>query len=255
MLFGFAAAIICATVLTALPGWAGTPEIRGAPARGRWWRSGSPAARRSGRAARCRRGRSSRPTARFMSRCWRCSPAAARARRQPLLPAAAGRARRDARGRRPVLDGPRRRPVSRRRSTPSCCCSRSKGGVFAPVFTGNHLRATGRGDQTPFLMSARVRRGRRDVRAGRRRSRRRAAVVARAGRAARIRRSTPSGSPRWRGWKVLRRAAAVDDARRLRVDGGRVPPARPGRSGRRRRGARPGCTRSPSARWARRCWA
>src|SRR6266545_6899858 len=31
MLFGFAAAIICATVLTALPGWAGTPEIRGAP--------------------------------------------------------------------------------------------------------------------------------------------------------------------------------------------------------------------------------
>jgi uncharacterized protein involved in response to NO len=31
MLFGFAAAIICATVLTALPGWAGTPEIHGAP--------------------------------------------------------------------------------------------------------------------------------------------------------------------------------------------------------------------------------
>lgn len=31
MLFGFAAAIICATVLTALPGWAGTREIRGAP--------------------------------------------------------------------------------------------------------------------------------------------------------------------------------------------------------------------------------
>jgi uncharacterized protein involved in response to NO len=31
MLLGFAAAIICATVLTALPGWAGTPEIRGAP--------------------------------------------------------------------------------------------------------------------------------------------------------------------------------------------------------------------------------
>ena len=31
MLFGFAAAIICATMLTALPGWAGTPEIRGAP--------------------------------------------------------------------------------------------------------------------------------------------------------------------------------------------------------------------------------
>jgi uncharacterized protein involved in response to NO len=31
MLFGFAAAIVCATVLTALPGWAGTREIRGAP--------------------------------------------------------------------------------------------------------------------------------------------------------------------------------------------------------------------------------
>jgi uncharacterized protein involved in response to NO len=31
MLFGFAAAIICATTLTALPGWAGTPEIHGAP--------------------------------------------------------------------------------------------------------------------------------------------------------------------------------------------------------------------------------
>ena len=27
-----------------------------------------------------------------------------------------------------------------------------KAGVFAPVFTGNHLRATGRGDQAPFLM-------------------------------------------------------------------------------------------------------
>jgi uncharacterized protein involved in response to NO len=31
MLFGFAVAIICATVLTALPGWAGTPEVTGAP--------------------------------------------------------------------------------------------------------------------------------------------------------------------------------------------------------------------------------
>jgi uncharacterized protein involved in response to NO len=31
MLFGFAAAIICATVLTALPSWAATPEIRGMP--------------------------------------------------------------------------------------------------------------------------------------------------------------------------------------------------------------------------------
>ena len=34
MLFGFAVAIICATVLTALPSWAGTPEIRGAPLAG-----------------------------------------------------------------------------------------------------------------------------------------------------------------------------------------------------------------------------
>ena len=34
MMFGFAGAIICATVLTALPGWAHTPEIRGAPLAG-----------------------------------------------------------------------------------------------------------------------------------------------------------------------------------------------------------------------------
>jgi uncharacterized protein involved in response to NO len=27
-----------------------------------------------------------------------------------------------------------------------------KGGVLVPVFTGNHLRATGRGDQAPFLL-------------------------------------------------------------------------------------------------------
>jgi uncharacterized protein involved in response to NO len=31
MLFGFAAAIVVGTLLTALPSWAGTPEIRGAP--------------------------------------------------------------------------------------------------------------------------------------------------------------------------------------------------------------------------------
>ena len=34
MTFGFAGAIICATVLTALPGWARTPEIVGAPLAG-----------------------------------------------------------------------------------------------------------------------------------------------------------------------------------------------------------------------------
>ena len=34
MLFGFAGAIVCAIVLTALPGWAGTPELRGAPLAG-----------------------------------------------------------------------------------------------------------------------------------------------------------------------------------------------------------------------------
>jgi uncharacterized protein involved in response to NO len=34
MMFGFAGAIICATVLTALPGWAHTPEIAGAPLAG-----------------------------------------------------------------------------------------------------------------------------------------------------------------------------------------------------------------------------
>ena len=34
MLFGFVGAIVCAIALTALPGWAGTPEIRGAPLAG-----------------------------------------------------------------------------------------------------------------------------------------------------------------------------------------------------------------------------
>ena len=54
MLFGFSAAIVIAIVLTALPGWAGTPEVRGAPLAGLtalwvvarlayWWRDALPA--------------------------------------------------------------------------------------------------------------------------------------------------------------------------------------------------------------------
>ena len=54
MLYGHAAAIVCAIALTALPGWAGTREIRGAPLMGLallwvaarfafWWRESLPA--------------------------------------------------------------------------------------------------------------------------------------------------------------------------------------------------------------------
>ena len=154
MLFGFAAAIICATVLTALPGWAGTPEVRGAPLAGLvvlWL---------AGRAA-----------------FWAVGLL------PPWVVIAADGALYAALM---AVLGPQLRRVTNRyyllllivfvgmlagdvlflagRTATGLTTAlyavvllfALKAGVFAPVFTGNHLRATGRGDQAPFLMPLEV---------------------------------------------------------------------------------------------------
>jgi uncharacterized protein involved in response to NO len=154
MLFGFAGAIICATVLTALPGWAHTAEIRGAPL------AGLVALWLAGRVA-------------FWGIAW-LPPAlvtvadgglyvALLAVLAPqlwrvanryyllLLPVFAGMLAGD------VLFLTGHAEVGLLASLHSIVLLYAlKGGVFAPVFTGNHLRATGRGDQAPFLMPLEV---------------------------------------------------------------------------------------------------
>ena len=235
MMFGFAGAIICATVLTALPGWAHTPEIRGAPL------AGLVALWLAGRVA-------------FLGVAW-LPPAvvlvadgalyvvllallAAQLRRVAnryyllLLPVFAGMLAGD------VLFLAGRAETGLMASLYSIVLLYAlKGGVFVPVFTGNHLRATGRGDQAPFLLPLEV-----------------AAVVAVVALAAADLAGAP---PRWRaaaallafavhavrlaalaGLEGARHAAVVDDARRVRLDGARVPAARARRPGRAKAPAR-----------------
>ena len=149
MMFGFAGAIICATVLTALPGWAHTPEVRGAPL------AGLVALWLAGRAA-------------FLGLAWLPPPlvlvadgglyVALLAILAPqlwrvanryyllLLPVFAGMFAGD------VLFLAGYAEIGLMASLYSIVLLYAlKGGVLVPVFTGNHLRATSRGDQAPFL--------------------------------------------------------------------------------------------------------
>ena len=199
MMFGFAGAIICATVLTALPGWAHTPEVRGAPL------AGLVALWLAGRIA-------------FLCVAW-LSPVllivadaglyvallallAAQLRRVAnryyllLLPVFAGMLAGD------VLF------LTGHAETGLMACLHSivllyalKGGVLVPVFTGNHLRATGRGDQAPFLLplevaaiAAVIALAAADLAGAPPRWRAAAALVAFAVHAVRL--------LRWQGWKV-----------------------------------------------------
>lgn len=150
MVFGFAAAIICATVLTALPSWAGTPEIRGAPL------AGLVALWLAGRAAFWAAG--SLPL-------WAVIAAGGalwatllvvlgrQLLRVPnrnyllLLPVLAG-----------LLAGEVLFMTGRAASGLATAIwsivllFALKAGVFAPVFTGNYLRETGRGEPTRLLL-------------------------------------------------------------------------------------------------------
>jgi len=150
MMFGFAGAIICATVLTALPGWANTPEIRGAPL------AGLVALWLAGRVA-------------FLGAAW-LPPAlvivadaglyvallallgpqlwrVANRHYLLLLPVFAGMLAGD------VLFLAGHAETGLLAALYSIVLLYTlKGGVFVPIFTGNHLRATGRGDQAPFLV-------------------------------------------------------------------------------------------------------
>jgi uncharacterized protein involved in response to NO len=150
MLFGFAAAIICATVLTALPSWAGTPEIRGAPLAGlvALWLAGRVAFWAAG----------SLPPWLVIA----ASGALPAGLLAVLAPQLWGLANRNYLLLLVVLAGLLAGDVlflaghaERGFSTALYAVVllfALKAGVFAPVFTGNHLRATGRGDQAPFLL-------------------------------------------------------------------------------------------------------
>ena len=154
MLFGFAAAIICATVLTALPSWAGTPEIRGAPLAGlvALWLAGRVAFWAAG----------SLPL-------W--VVIAADGALYAALLAVLGPQLRNVANRNyllllVVLVGMLAGDVLFLAGHAESGITTAlyalvllfalKAGVFAPVFTGNHLRATGRGDQVPFLLPLEV---------------------------------------------------------------------------------------------------
>ena len=199
MLFGFAAAIICATVLTALPGWAGTPEIRGAPL------AGLVALWLAGRAAFWTIGALPLPLtiaadgalyaallAVLGPQLWRV----ANRNYLLLLIVLVGMLSGD------VLFLAGRVEAGLMTALYAVVLLFAlKAGVFAPVFTGNHLRATGRGDQVPFLMPLEVGAigavfvlAAVDLGDAPRHWRALAALVAFAVHAARM--------LRWRGWKV-----------------------------------------------------
>jgi uncharacterized protein involved in response to NO len=150
MLFGFAAAIICATMLTALPGWAGTPEIRGAPL------AGLVALWAAGRAAFWARGTLpawltiAADGALYVALIAVVAPQLAHvANRYYLLLLV-------------VLAGMLAGDVLFIGGSPESGFMLAlysvvllfalMGGVFTPVFTGNYLRTTGRGDQERFVL-------------------------------------------------------------------------------------------------------
>ena len=149
MLFGFAAAIACAIALTALPGWAGTPEIRGAPLAGLvtlwivarmayWWRESLSAWVATA-------GAIALWAALFALLLLQLARVARRSYLLVLV-VIGGLLAGDAL----FMTG---------RATAGLLAAfyalvllfALAGGVFTPVFTGNHLRATGRGGQAPFL--------------------------------------------------------------------------------------------------------
>ena len=149
MLFGFAAAIVCAIALTALPGWAGTPEIRGAPlaglamlwvvARVAYW----------GREALPEWGAVAGSIALWVVLIALLARQLVRVTRRAYLLILV------------VLGGillgealfmTGRAAAGLLAATYALVLLFAlAGGVFTPVFTGNHLRATGRGGQPPFL--------------------------------------------------------------------------------------------------------
>jgi uncharacterized protein involved in response to NO len=150
MLFGFAGAIICATVLTALPGWAGTREIRGVPLAGLvvLWLCGriafwAIAALPSWLVV-------AADGALYVSLlAVLAAQLASVANRYYLLLLVvfAGMLAGD------ILFLTGRFEAGFRTALYAVVLLFAlKGGVFAPVFTGNHLRATGRGEQPRFLM-------------------------------------------------------------------------------------------------------
>lgn len=149
MLYGHAAAIVCAIALTALPGWAGTPEVRGAPLMGLallwvaarfafWWRESLPADVALAGAL----------------TLWVVLAAALAVQlaRVPnrayllVLVVIGGLAAGEAL----FLNGRTAAGLLAALYALMLLYALA-GGVFTPVFTGNHLRATGRGDQAPFV--------------------------------------------------------------------------------------------------------
>ena len=200
MLFGFAAAIIFATVLTALPSWAGTPELRGGALAfvvalwvvGRvafWARESMPAALAATAGATL-----------YVVLIAILAPQLVRVanrRYLALLIVLVGMLAGD------VLF------IAGRVETGFMLALYSvmlvfalKAGVLTPIFTGNYLRETGRGDQAPFVpvleyaaVGAIVALAAIDLGDAPRSWRGAAALVAFALHAVRL--------ARWRGWKVF----------------------------------------------------
>ncbi len=149
MLYGHAAAIVCAIALTALPGWAGTPEIRGAPLMGLvllwvaarfafWWRESLPLEAAVGGAL-----------ALWVVLAAVLAVQLARVANRAyllVLVVIAGLLAGEAL----FLTG---RPAAGILAAlyALMLLYALAGGVFTPVFTGNHLRATGRGEQATFV--------------------------------------------------------------------------------------------------------
>jgi uncharacterized protein involved in response to NO len=149
MLFGFATAIICATVLTALPGWAGTPELRGGALAavvalwvvGRltfWLRDAMPIPIAA-----------AGTVALYVALIGILAPQLLRVanrRYLSLLAVLCGMLAGDALF---VLGHVESGFMTALYSV--MLVFALKAGVLTPVFTGNHLRATGRGDQSSFI--------------------------------------------------------------------------------------------------------
>jgi uncharacterized protein involved in response to NO len=150
MLFGFAGAIICATMLTALPGWAGTPEIRGAPL------AGLVALWAAGRAAFWARGlfptwlTIAAESALYVALLAVVAPQLARLANRNylvLLVVVAGMLAGEA-----LFLGGHAQSGLILTLYSIVLLFALMGGVFTPVFTGNYLRTAGRGDQPRFIL-------------------------------------------------------------------------------------------------------